>query len=128
MTATITAESDLLPELTKQQKAKANAQKRRARKLPDEYLQCRLLGHQWNIIPNRRKPQFGDMLSLGCARCDSVREDIVSRRYGELLARNYDYPEGYLIKPEKRGERNFSAASLRAEVNRRLLDGILSIE
>lgn len=121
----MTTKEEMLPELTKQQRQERLRQQRVAKSLEPEFLQCRLLGHQWDVAPNGRTPPFGDMITLRCGRCGSVREDIVSRRFGELLARRYDYADGYTIKPPKNGGRNFSAAALRAELNRRLLDDIL---
>ena len=43
----------------------------------------------------KRPAKSGDRLSVLCVRCTTERHDIVSLIDGELLGREYVYPEGY---------------------------------
>lgn len=95
------------------------AQKRRARDLPNEFLDCRSLGHAWREVMPDRSPEFGDIHCYQCMRCKSIRDDIVAPKYGELLGRGYRHAPGYLQKRPDDGSRPFSAAALRAERARR---------
>lgn len=57
-------------------------------------LQCKAVGHDWEDIEATRAPEFGFYLQLRCTGCGTKRYDIVNR-WGELLSRSYQYPEGY---------------------------------
>lgn len=65
-------------------------------KLADEMLMCRTVGHSWDsFIPMMRRPEFGERMSFLCVRCTTERHDIISWINGELLQREYRYPDGY---------------------------------
>jgi len=64
--------------------------------LADDFLKCKLVGHMWDdFIPMRKKPQFGELQGWLCVRCTTERHDIVSWVNGDLISREYRYPEGY---------------------------------
>lgn len=96
------------------------AQQARARDLSDTFLDCRSLGHSWSQCAPDRKPQFGELQVFQCHRCLSIRDDLVSAKYGELLSRGYRMAPGYHIPKPEDGTRTFSAAALRAERRRRM--------
>lgn len=62
------------------------------------FLACRgPIRHRWDVIPSspEMRPEFGTLVLLRCDSCGTMRHDIFSRITGDLLARWYDYPEGY---------------------------------
>jgi len=74
------------------------------RKLDDSQLLCQaLFFHAW--MPSERvldiPPQWdlgikGYVLALQCARCGSLRMDVIDGYRGELAWRVYRYPEGWV--------------------------------
>lgn len=60
-----------------------------------QYLMCRTFGHAWFIIPGERGRLGGDPMWIRCERCDTERHDSVSFATGDVMSRNYVYPEGY---------------------------------
>lgn len=105
--------------LTDKERRELLAQQSRARELSDTFLDCRSLGHSWLQCAPDRKPQFGELQVFQCQRCLSIRDDLVSSKYGELLSRGYRMAPGYMMHPPEDGTRLFSAAALRAERRRR---------
>ena len=105
--------------LTDKERRELLAQQSRARDLSDTFLDCRSLGHAWQQCAPDRKPQFGELQVFQCLRCLSIRDDLVSSKYGELLSRGYRMAPGYLQPVPEDGTRLFSAAALRAERRRR---------
>lgn len=108
--------------LTDRERRELLAQQARARDLSDTFLDCRSLGHSWSQCAPDRKPQFGELQVFQCHRCLSIRDDLVSAKYGELLSRGYRMAPGYHIPKPEDGTRTFSAAALRAERRRRAAD------
>jgi hypothetical protein len=106
--------------LTEKERKELLAQQSRARELSDTFLDCRSLGHAWSQCAPDRKPQFGELQVFQCTRCLSIRDDLVSSKYGELLSRGYRMAPGYMIPKPEDGTRTFSAAALRAERRRRM--------
>ena len=105
--------------LTDKERRDLLAQQSRARDLSDIFLDCRSLGHSWLQCAPDRKPQFGELQVFQCGRCLSIRDDLVSAKYGELLSRGYRMAPGYHQPLPEDGSRLFSAAALRAERRRR---------
>lgn len=105
--------------LTDKERRELLAQQARARELSDTFLDCRSLGHSWMQCAPDRKPQFGELQVFQCTRCLSIRDDLVSSKYGELLSRGYRMAPGYHLPLPEDGTRTFSAAALRAERRRR---------
>ena len=105
--------------LTDRERKELMAQQSRARGLSDEFLDCRSLGHAWHQCQPDRKPQFGELFVYQCYRCMSIRDDLVSIKFGELLSRSYRMAPGYHWRLPEDGTRLFSAAALRAERRRR---------
>lgn len=103
------------------------AQQSRARELPDHFLDCRSLGHAWQQCAPDRKPKFGELQVYQCLRCLSIRDDMVSSKFGELLSRGYRMAPGYHQPLPEDGTRLFSAAALRAERRRRAMAGTLAL-
>jgi hypothetical protein len=105
--------------LTDKERRELLAQQSRARELSDTFLDCRSLGHSWLQCAPDRKPQFGELQVFQCQRCLSIRDDLVSSKYGELLSRGYRMTPGYHMPLPEDGTKLFSAAALRAERRRR---------
>ena len=105
--------------MTDKERRELLAQQARARELSDVFLDCRSLGHAWLQCAPDRKPQFGELQVFQCQRCLSIRDDLVSSKYGELLSRGYRMTPGYHQPLTEDGTRLFSAAALRAERRRR---------
>lgn len=59
-----------------------------ASQLPDDYLQCRELGHVWRPHTAQVAEGYYER-RLRCPRCKMVREDQVSMS-GQILRRSYD--------------------------------------
>ena len=97
-----------------EERREINAQIRRAMELPDNFFECRSMGHAWERVQAFVRTDFGVPMCYHCTRCDMFRVDVVSRRYGELDTRWYIQPEGYHVKPPDDGTRSFSAAAFRA--------------
>lgn len=68
------------------------------RRLREEYLLCRVIGHQWEEFTpiGMRRPHFGYRLSLRCSRCTTERHELINSR-GEVGSRSYVYPDDYDI-------------------------------
>jgi len=111
--------------LTERERKQLLAQQARARGLSDSFLDCRSLGHAWRQCAPDRKPQFGELQVYQCLRCLSIRDDIISAKFGELLSRGYRMAAGYQIPVPEDGTRTFSAAALRAERRRRATERVL---
>jgi len=69
---------------------------------------CRgVANHAWHFPPSMEFHGRQLMLTLKCDNCGTKRLDGVSAFNGEVAARNYDYPDGYLLdlggkrRPEK---------------------------
>lgn len=70
---------------------------------------CRALRHAWeigNAPPHFKKDGLfvlsSHVLHLRCISCGAIRSDGLNR-YGGLVARRYQYPDGYLMdKAEER--------------------------
>lgn len=99
------------------------AQLMRAHDLSDEFLDCRSLRHAWQEVETDQKVLggFGDPHTYQCSRCLTLRDDVISPRFGELLGRAYRYAPGYRQEAPEDGTRLFSAAALRAERVRRIM-------
>lgn len=61
------------------------------------FAQCRLLGHAWLIVPSDWQPRYGAPMTARCERCDIERRDEINMHTGEVEARRYTYPDGYLF-------------------------------
>lgn len=69
-----------------------------AKDLPDEFLLCRELGHNWLPygIPGRYR-DGGYQRVLRCNRCKTERHIEISNR-GVVTASQYKHPDGYLLE------------------------------
>lgn len=63
-----------------------------------EYSECRLLGHSWHVVPSDWDPRYGLPMTTRCERCNIERRDEINRNTGEVEARRYQYPTGYLFE------------------------------
>jgi hypothetical protein len=70
--------------------------------LPDNYLWCRDIRHQWELdaksltLRTRDKVQMLER-TLTCLRCSGQRHETISLTTFKVTARSYSYPEGYLL-------------------------------
>ena len=77
--------------------------KRMFRKLPPEFLRCRVDGHRWDEVSGlglwRQKVTYlrGHTEVCRCASCGSLRRIVWSEATGVVLARAYRYAEGYAL-------------------------------
>jgi len=65
-----------------------------AEKLPNAWLLCRELGHNWAPHSARVTEDGGFDRILRCRRCPTKRHQILDS-YGRIMSNQYDYPEGY---------------------------------
>lgn len=88
------------------------------------YLACRTIGHAWEQVPAEAAGTHGgDPMWLSCMRCTAQRHDSVSRATGDLMSRQYVYPEGY----QHAFDTQFAdAAPTRNDFRRMLLAEVLS--
>lgn len=81
---------------------------------------CRLLGHNWHVVPSDWTPLFGVPMTTRCERCNIERRDSVNRNTGEVQSRRYVYPAGYLFAHDNGTELprrvDFRVAWLEAEI------------
>lgn len=56
-------------------------------------------------------------MDLRCTRCGTERHDVYSIRFGILVGRNYDWPDGYLMV---KGEERPSKSEMRVDMFTRL--------
>lgn len=70
---------------------------RAAAELDDEYLLCRDIGHSWRLL--NYTPLENGMVArrLKCRSCKTVRVDRITRNFGTVYGRTYEYPEGYQL-------------------------------
>ena len=99
-----------------QQRKLLKEQKDRARKLDPEHLECRVGGirHAWS----RRKPDFeaptGQVARAEqCTRCHMVKRITFGAKYGEIISRTYQAPDGYYLKRGEEVGRLMSPAAVR---------------
>lgn len=59
-----------------------------------KHVDCRTFGHSWEPVEADRNPQIGWYMNVRCARCGTVKREIVNR-YGQVERRRYEYAEGY---------------------------------
>lgn len=94
-----------------------------------EYLACRQGAdtHQWE----RRRPDFepdvGVPVAWQCLRCLTIKRQVHSKQ-GELLASDYEYPDGYLYhatKEDSKMERMLTPQAVRAAYNKRISNDAL---
>ena len=64
--------------------------------LPDTFLQCREMGHNWRPFTASRYRDGGFLRVLRCSRCYCKKEQDLSST-GMILSTQYKHPEGYLI-------------------------------
>ena len=68
-----------------------------AQGLPERFLYCREMGHNWRPFSAGRYKDGGFERILRCSRCRTRRVQEISNR-GVILANKYEHPEGYLHK------------------------------
>lgn len=83
-------------------------------KLNDEFLYCRIRGHDWDPIPDDgglrrtyRESRSVSRVSSRCSRCGSVKLEIWSKITGEIITKpEIRYPDGYKYTIDDRPSRN----------------------
>jgi hypothetical protein len=70
--------------------------------LPDEFLLCRDIRHQWDLLPTATRLTSKEGVrvmerTLHCDRCGAVRVEVISLVTFKVIARTYGYPEGFLL-------------------------------
>lgn len=66
-----------------------------ARDLPDDFLQCRDIGHTWRPAGARITSESTYERSMRCGRCKAERMQTLSAT-GAILGGGYHYEDGYL--------------------------------
>jgi hypothetical protein len=88
-----------------------------ARRIPDGFrdistthLECRSWLHAWDFRETEIKRGGYLILKLICTRCKTYRYDTIVRYTGEVVRRQYVYPEGYTIDniPSWGGRKEFN--------------------
>jgi len=70
-----------------------------------QYTRCNTYGHSWFDYDNSDwTPLFGTPLVLRCERCGTERRDVIGSQ-GQVIQRNYSYPEGYRYGKGERPDR-----------------------
>ena len=82
----------------------------------EEYFLCRTISHQWRPAGKLQRGKLDGawviMLKVSCANgCGTEREDFILVSNGELVARRYRHPDGYLMTGE--GENRWSRQDFR---------------
>ena len=86
------------------------------RKLSQEFLECRMLGHSWEQFGTpQRKRSWGTTLTFYCTRCGMERDDTFDIN-GDLSMRAYIQPDGYRLTKDNTPR----VQQLRLELLRRL--------
>lgn len=66
-------------------------------KIPNEYVECRDLGHAWR--DHRVESLKGGFVqTLICQRCPVQKERVLNRHGDQVQHPKYIYPEGYVVK------------------------------
>lgn len=66
-----------------------------ADELPDKFLTCRDMGHQWRPHSARwDSKERAYVRVLRCGRCKTDRVQVIDA-YGGIVSGSYDYPDGY---------------------------------
>ena len=68
-----------------------------AESLPERFLYCREMGHNWKPFSAGRYKDGGFERVLRCTRCRCRRIQSISSR-GLIVASSYEHPDGYLLK------------------------------
>jgi hypothetical protein len=63
---------------------------------PDQFGFCRTIGHAWSRSWTLTRETGALTFRLACLNCPTERRDTINGRTGELIARSYAYPDGYL--------------------------------
>lgn len=89
-----------------------------------EYLACRQGAdtHQWERRRPDFEPELGHPVAWQCLRCGTIKRQVHSKQ-GELLASDYEYPDGYLYRSSSEDsnfERLFTPQAIRSAYNKRL--------
>lgn len=65
--------------------------------LPERFLYCREMGHNWRPFSAGRHKDGGFERVLRCTRCKTKRFQGIDSR-GLILASRYEHPDGYLTE------------------------------
>lgn len=68
-----------------------------AESLPERFLYCREMGHNWRPFSAGRYQDGGFERILRCTRCRTQRIQGISSR-GFIISSRYVHPDGYLVK------------------------------
>ena len=66
-----------------------------AESLPERFLHCRELGHNWRPYTAGRHHDGGFERVLRCVRCKTKRVQEITNR-GIVMVNRYEHPDGYL--------------------------------
>lgn len=86
----------------------------RLHRVQDDYLKCRSWGHMWDDYRPLGRDRGDYVLTLRCDRCATERVDTLDSA-GDVIRRNYEYPEDYKISGYISGDRA-TAPELRREL------------
>lgn len=98
-----------------------------AKAMPDEFLACRDLRHNWQLA-RLVEVKGGFERTLWCRSCKTNRHQVLSRS-GEILSSSaHDYPVGYLLKGIGRVDVDGRAAMRKESLLRALASGVAQTE
>lgn len=66
--------------------------------LPDNFLQCRDIRHQWKVNGDYTPDKNVISRSIICTRCQAERMDTYSAKTFDKISTQYRYPANYQIK------------------------------
>lgn len=96
--------------------------------LNDQHLLCRDFGHRWSLRSHHsRVVQWANGAEpvveriVRCTICRTTRTEQVRRRDGEMIRRNYAYPDGYRFPAGVSGRGGMAKAPFRVEWIRRAI-------
>ena len=109
--------------MNSQERAEFNRQVVRAEALDGDLLPCRVGGdrHWWQECKPDFIAQVGTAVVHQCTNCDCIKRIIVAPKYGEILSRVYEYPDGYLLTKDEEhpDDRAMSAGAVRVAMFKR---------
>jgi hypothetical protein len=91
------------------------------KEVPHSPRDCKLFGHAWFNVPVEFQPwQDGTPMQFHCERSNCIKWEIWSELDGEVIARRYVYPQGYVYAEDeyRPNKREMRMAYIEAQISR----------